>query len=122
MARLNYYEFPENVAADIREKNGAPGTAYTCTADPKRYDEMDNPSKDCPHRDGFRGCRDCSKIKCVEAEYEISGISITYAKQLLTKFGGYAYTRHIDRDGSCFEVTPIKLKQNNSRHKYNVHL
>ena len=124
MARLHYYEFPEGVPADIREANGADGLSYTCTADPQRYADPDNhnPSKDCPHRDGVRGCINCSKLKCTEAGHEVGGISITGAKELLAKFGGHAYTRHIDRDGSCFEVTPILPKKNNSRHKYNVHL
>lgn len=48
--------------------------------------------------------------------------TITMAKKLLRTCGGYAYTRHIDRDGGCFEVTPVRLKGNNFRHKYNVHL
>ena len=49
-------------------------------------------------------------------------VSVTLAKKLMKRFGGCAYTRHIDRDGSVFEVTPVTLKGNNSRFKYNVHL
>ena len=122
MARLHYYEFPEGVPADVREANGADGIRYACTIDPERYAKLDNPSKDCPHRDGFRGCINCSKIKCVEAGHGVDGISVTRAKQLLAEFGGHAYTHHIDRNGCCFEVTPIKPGKNNSRHKYNRHL
>lgn len=54
-------------------------------------------------------------------DYEVD-TTITMAKKLLKAYGGCAYTRHIDRDGGCFEVTPVLLKGNNSRHKYNVHL
>lgn len=50
------------------------------------------------------------------------GITVTYAKKLLKEKGGHAWTEHIDRDGSCFEVTEIKLQGNNSRFKYNRHL
>ena len=48
--------------------------------------------------------------------------SVTYAKQMIKKYGGSAWTEHVDRDGSCFEVTEIKLTGNNSRFKYNHHL
>ena len=53
---------------------------------------------------------------------EEMGITVTYAKKLLKEKGGHAWTEHIDRDGSCFEVTEIKLQGNNSRFKYNRHL
>lgn len=48
--------------------------------------------------------------------------SVSFAKQMMRKYGGSAWTEHIDRDGSCFEVTEIKLAENNSRFKYNHHL
>lgn len=47
---------------------------------------------------------------------------ITRAKKMLKKYGGCAYTCHFDRDGGLFETTPIKLKGNNSKFKYNRHL
>lgn len=49
-------------------------------------------------------------------------VSITEAKKLLRKQGGYAWTEHYERDGGLFEVTDIKLTGNNSRFKYNRHL
>lgn len=52
----------------------------------------------------------------------LEGITVTAAKKLLRKYGGSAWTEHIDRGGGCFEVTPIQLTGNNSRFKYNVHL
>ena len=52
----------------------------------------------------------------------LCGISIKAAKKLLKQYGGKAWTDHIDRDGSCFEVTEIRLTGNNSRFRYNRHL
>ena len=59
---------------------------------------------------------------CTVDDRTIGGISVTTAKKLLKEYGGAAYTEHIDRDGGCFEVTPINLSGNNSRFKYNHHL
>ena len=47
---------------------------------------------------------------------------ISTAKNMLKKYGGAAWTDHFERDGGFFESTPVKLKGNNSRHKYNRHL
>lgn len=52
----------------------------------------------------------------------LGGITITAAKKLLKKYGGSAWTEHIERDGGVFEVTDITLNVNNSRFKYNRHL
>lgn len=49
-------------------------------------------------------------------------VSVTLAKKLMKKYGGTGCTCHFDRDGGLFETTPILLKGNNSRHKYNCHL
>lgn len=48
--------------------------------------------------------------------------SVSFAKQMIRKHGGIAWTEHIDRDGSVFEVTEVKLTGNNSQFKYNYHL
>lgn len=48
--------------------------------------------------------------------------TITTAKKMLKKYGGTAWTDHFERDGGFFESTPITLKGNNSKHKYNQHL
>ena len=50
------------------------------------------------------------------------GISITDAKRLLKKQGGYAWTEHYERDGTMFERTSITINRPNSQHKYNRHL
>jgi len=49
-------------------------------------------------------------------------VSISHAKNLLKKQGGYAWTEHYERDGTLFETTQIELKGSNSRFKYNRHL
>ena len=59
---------------------------------------------------------------CTPDDNVLGGISVTHAKKLLREHGGAAWTDHIDRDGSSFEVTEIKLTGNNSRFKYNHHL
>lgn len=48
--------------------------------------------------------------------------SITTAKKMIRKYGGYGYTEHYDRNGTLFESTEIKIKGNNSRFRYNRHL
>ena len=48
--------------------------------------------------------------------------SISNAKKLLKQQGGTAWTEHIDRDGTVFETSEIRLNANNSRIKYNQHL
>lgn len=59
---------------------------------------------------------------CEPDDRVLGGVSVTTAKKLLRQYGGSAWTEHIDRDGGCFEVTPITLTGNNSRFKYNHHL
>lgn len=63
-----------------------------------------------------------SQYDCSPDDDVISGCSVSYAKQMLKLYGGSAWTEHIDRDGGCFEVTEIRLGENNSRFKYNHHL
>lgn len=53
-------------------------------------------------------------------DYQV--VSISLAKKLLKEKGGVAWTEHYERDGTMFEVTPIELKGNNSKFKYNKHL
>ena len=48
--------------------------------------------------------------------------SVSYAKKMLKKQGGIAFTKHFDRDGSFQEITPIILDNNANttyRAKYN---
>lgn len=53
---------------------------------------------------------------------KIDGCSVTAVKNMIKKFGGSGFTYHIDRDGSIFETSEIRLGRNNSTHKYNQHL
>lgn len=112
--RLNYYRFPENVDAHTRFLNGADNLNGECL---KGFESC----RDCPFNMGV-GWRECEHFKCLESEDVISGLKVSVAKELLKKFGGSAWTCHIDRDGGCFETTEIKLAGNNSRFKYNHHL
>jgi hypothetical protein len=59
---------------------------------------------------------------CKNKDCDPECCTITYAKKMIKKQGGFAYTEHIDRDGGCFEVTEVKLEGNNSKFKYNHHL
>lgn len=111
--RLNYYEFPEGVDPHTRYLNGASHTAGHC--------ELGRPNcRGCDHCEG--GWSECEHFHCDQAERLVMGCSVTTAKKLLKQFGGTAWTEHCDRSGGCFEVTPIELKGNNSRFKYNHHL
>ncbi len=49
-------------------------------------------------------------------------VTVSAAKKLLKTEGGEAWTEHYERDGTMFEVTPIRLTGNNSRFTYNRHL
>jgi len=121
--RLHYYRFPEGVDDATRAAHGAEDIENTCEIDTERYNELIRPTANCPHKNPtINSCRNCEYLKCVKAEDIIYGISVSYAKQLLTKFGGEAWTQHIDRDGGCYEVTAIELKSNNSKFNYNHHL
>lgn len=57
-----------------------------------------------------------------DSDYTLSGIALSEVKKLMKKYGGVGYTMHLERDGTLFETTPITLKGNNSRFKYNQHL
>lgn len=49
-------------------------------------------------------------------------VTVSTAKELISKYGGGAWTEHIDRSGGVFEVSEIRLGGNNSKFKYNHHL
>ena len=107
--KVNYYRFPENTPIEDKIKEGCPvflKNGARITSVMRSYDTLLEEKADMIDY----------------AEDVISGITITEAKNLLRKYGGSAITEHIDRDGCLFETTPIQLKGNNSRHKYNVHL
>lgn len=102
--RLHYYRFPEGSDQLTRFNEGC---AVILKSGPEIYPES-IPDDKWPLIDHI--------------DDTLGGITITHAKKLLRKYGGSAWTEHIDRDGGCFEVTEINLKGNNSRFKYNRHL
>ena len=46
--------------------------------------------------------------------------NVRTAKKFLRKYGGVAWTEHIDRDGCIFETTPILAKGSNKKLSYGV--
>ena len=102
--RLHYYQFPENSNEMDRFNEGCP---VILKSGSKIYPES---------------IPDDKRHLIYHIGYDLMGISITHAKQLLKKHGGHAWTEHCERDGGVFEVTEIMLKGNNSRFKYNHHL
>ena len=102
--RLHYYRFPEEVDQMVRFEEGCSVILKTGTEIyPQTIPE--------------------DKWPLIEKiDDTLHGVSITRAKELLRKYGGCAWTEHIDRDGSVFEISEITIKGNNSRFKYNRHL
>lgn len=102
--RLNYYRFPEDSNPEDRFAEGCSvvlksgRTIYPETIPEERKSLIDH------------------------IDDTLEGISISHAKELLKKYGGCAWTEHIDRDGSVFETSEITLSGNNSKFKYNQHL
>lgn len=101
--RITYYYFPDSLPLDERI------SAYLAASGVK-----------LDMADRFDRCR----FRTISEEVGSGRIAvpITIAKKLLRSIGGEAETHHIERDGTVFEVTPVKLVGNNSRHKYNRHL
>lgn len=102
--RLNYYRFPEDSDPLERVKEG-------CAVVLKTGEEIwpeTIPADKWPLIDYI--------------DDTLGGITVTAAKKLLKQYGGSAWTEHIERDGSLFEVTEIQLTGNNSRFRYNHHL
>lgn len=101
--RLNYYRFPEGTPESVLLENGC-GVVL-------KNGEMIYPDS-IPE----------DKRPLVDHVDDVISCCVSFAKKMLRRYGGAAWTEHIDRDGGCFEVTKIKLQGNNSRFKYNRHL
>lgn len=103
MARISYYRFPENTEEAILLRNGCAVVLKDGTEIfPESIPEDKRPLVD--HIE--------STVSC----------SVSWAKKMLKQYGGCGWTEHIERDGGCFDVTPITLTGNNSRFVYNHHL
>ena len=105
--RINYYHFPEGMTP--RERFAA-------------YVEVFG--EDVNDWRGKPIVTENTADEVIERHFpaEIEACTVTEAKKFLKLYGGNAYTEHIERDGGLFETTPIILKGNNSRFKYNRHL
>ena len=57
-----------------------------------------------------------------DQESEPECVTVREAKRLLKEKGGRAWTEHYERDGTMFEVSPVRLHDNNSKFEYNRHL
>ena len=101
--RLNYYRFPEGTPEGVLLEHGC-AVVLTDGREiyPDSIPEERRPLVD--HIDHTISCR------------------VSVAKKLMRKYGGAGWTEHCERDGGCFEVTPITLTGNNSRFTYNHHL
>ena len=101
--RLTYYRFPEETSENLLLENGCrviyKGGGY------------DWPKEIPAHR----------RNDVVRIETSIN-CNVSKAKKLLKKYGGYAWTEHIDRDGGVFETSEVTLTGNNSRFRYIRHL
>ena len=98
--RLTYYVLPDTLTAreqyEILKKEG-----FTQLGDPP-------PGMDDEQILSVLGCYH----RC----------TVSTAKAMIRKYGGHGFTEHIDRDGTLFETTPIRLDGNNSKFRYNRHL
>lgn len=101
--RLSYYRFPENTPENVLLENG-------CAVILKDGSEI------------YPNSIPDDKRNLVDHVDDTVFCNVSYAKKMLKKYGGTAWTEHIDRDGGCFEVTEIKLQGNNSKFNYNHHL
>lgn len=98
--RISYYHFPEEFDNDkIFEALCAEG--FYTKGERKRFDWNFSGEGDDPHLHTGR---------------------ISWIKKMIRKYGGSGFTEHYERDGGLFDVTPIELKGNNSRFRYNHHL
>ena len=127
MARINYYEFPENTPVEVLAQNGCElrfaagvvvtfrdGIEYTLNEETTFY----------PHEENNYGKEEIEKWGhlFIGANRCLGGLKVTTVKNLMKQYGGIGWTEHCDRDGGVFEVTEIRIKGNNSKFKYNVHL
>ena len=101
--RINHYRFPKETEETVRLKNGC--SIVLKTGETTYADSIPE---------------ECRPL--VDYVDDVITCSVTQAKVLLRRYGGAAWTEHLDRDGGLFEVTAIELDKNNSRHRYNRHL
>lgn len=117
MARRNFYRFPEDMeitkemaveyGLEVEYKYMYGGEEHTEYGYPKSLEWFD--------RGKEAGCHDFTVSRLLEGK-------VSTIKKLMKLFGGDGFTEHYERDGGLFETTPILLKGNNTKFKYNRHL
>lgn len=123
--RLNYYYFPESASDAVKVFYGADFGGGSCRCGLRCNDDCLN-NRDCAYFDrdvtGTDEMMVCANIDFRGVDSVISGISVSRVKSLISMLGGTGCTEHIDRSGGVFEVTPILVGKNNSKHRYSHHL
>lgn len=106
MARRNFYRFPEDmeITKEMAVEDGEEHTEYGYPKDLGWFDRGEE-----------AGCYDFTASRTLEGK-------VSTIKKLMKMFGGHGFTEHYERDGGLFETTPILLKGNNTKFKYNRHL
>lgn len=102
--RLSFYRFPDDAPEEVRLKEGC--DIYLKGGSSTHADHIPE-----EHRD------EVDSVGYVVGPWNVSTI-----KKYMKKYGGWGFTEHYERDGTCFEVTEIKLEGNNTQFKYNCHL
>lgn len=117
MARRNFYVFPEDMelTKEMIVEHGLE-VEYKYMYEGKEYTEYGYP-RDLGWFDRGKeaGCYDFTASRMLEGK-------VSTIKKLMKMFGGHGFTEHYERDGGLFETTPILLKGNNTKIKYNRHL
>lgn len=112
MARFTYYVFPDDApdsvlsqyCQPIWDEDAVDAYMTKCFKLKLSSEEI---HKNYPKPIGFDRHINCSISQC---------------KKYIRKFGGHGYTEHCERDGTVFEVSEVKLNENNSKFRYNHHL
>ena len=107
--RINYYEFPDSMTDHERFVAGAANISGSC-----RLSLNGSSCKGCPVYEEIRKTEMfdfhlCEHFHSDQSEWKLNGVKASFAKEMLKKYGGTAYTYYCGKDG-VFEVTEIKLK------------
>lgn len=118
MARRSFYRFPENmeITNEIVVEYGL-AVHYKYIFEGKEYEERAYP-KDLGWWNRFKEWGEGYELII---DRTLEG-KVSTIKKLMKQYGGEGFTEHYERDGGIFELTPILLKGNNTKFKYNRHL
>lgn len=118
MARRNFYTFPDDfeITNEMVVEYGL-GVHYKYIFEGKEYNETAYP-RDLGWWDRYKEWGEGFDLNINRT----ISTNVSTIKKLMKKFGGVGFTEHYERDGGLFECTPILLKGNNTKFKYNRHL